>query len=129
GWRRALGDRAELAAVLQRAGAELVLHGHAHNARLDALPAPLETRGMIPCLCVPSSSALPNAKDEAARWHRLRFVSETRVEVGIRQWSQAAAGFVDAGCYELCLPRRMTDATSVPASLQPSSLELAPTAA
>src|SRR5690606_5112478 len=72
-WRRALADRAQLRAVLERAGAELVLHGHAHRARLDALAGPPGRRGMIPCLCVPSSSAIPNARDEAARWHLLRF--------------------------------------------------------
>ena len=107
GWRRALGDRAELQAVLERAGAELVLHGHAHGARFDALPGPRNMRGMIPCLCVPSSSAAPNARDEAARWHRLRFLPGHRVEVAVRQWSASEAAFVDAGCYEICLPRRL----------------------
>lgn len=63
GWRKALADRAMLRGVLQRAGAELVLHGHARDARLDALGGP---QGPIPCLCVPSSSALPNPEDEGA---------------------------------------------------------------
>ncbi len=106
GWRRALGDRAELQAVLQRAGAELVLHGHAHSARFDALPGPRALRGMIPCLCVPSSSAAPNARDEAARWHRLRFLPAGRVEVAVRQWSATGSAFVDSDCYEICLPQR-----------------------
>ncbi|MPZ44792.1 MAG: metallophosphoesterase [Betaproteobacteria bacterium] len=127
-WRRALADRAELGAVLQRAGAELVLHGHAHNARLDALPGPHGMRGMIPCLCVPSSSALPNAKDEAARWHRLSLSPAGRAEVAIRQWSAAEGRFVDAGGYELCLPRRMTDASPVPAFIDRTSMRLARTA-
>jgi 3',5'-cyclic AMP phosphodiesterase CpdA len=116
-WRRALVDRAQVCAVLRRTGAELVLHGHAHSARLDALPGPHGTRGMIPCLCVPSSSALPNKNDEAARWHRLRFSRAGRVEVAIRQWSAAEARFVDSGCYEICLPRRMTDACSASAAV------------
>ncbi|MGH8664501.1 MAG: metallophosphoesterase family protein [Burkholderiales bacterium] len=128
-WRRALSDRAELRAVLQRAGTELVLHGHAHHARLDALQGPEGTRGMIPCLCVPSSSALPNTTDEAARWHRLRFLPYGRVEVAIRQWSAAEARFTDAGCYEICLPRRVTEAISVPASIDRSSMHFAQTAA
>jgi 3',5'-cyclic AMP phosphodiesterase CpdA len=128
-WRRALADRVQLRAVLRRAGAELVLHGHAHHARLDALPGPEGTRGMIPCLCVPSSSALANSKDEAARWHRLRFSPSGRVEVSVRQWSAAQARFIDAGCYELCLPRRVTGASSVAAPIHRSSTELAHTAA
>ncbi len=36
-WRKALADRGELRAVLHRAGAELVLHGHARGARLESV--------------------------------------------------------------------------------------------
>lgn len=105
-WRKALADRAMLRAVLQRAGAELVLHGHARDARMDALPGP---QGPIPCLCVPSSSAVPNPMDEGARWHRLMLSQvggDPRAEVTIRRWSQSDQSFVDGGSYELCLPRR-----------------------
>jgi hypothetical protein len=63
---------------------------------------------MIPCLCVPSSSAAPNSTDEAARWHRLHFARPDRVEVNVRQWSVSAQRFVDAGSYALCLPHRPT---------------------
>ncbi|MCE9660993.1 MAG: metallophosphoesterase [Burkholderiales bacterium] len=104
GWRKALADRQALADVLRRAGAELVLHGHARDARLDALPGPVEP---IPCLCVPSSSALPSRHDQGARWHRLVFAAgdEGRVEVEVRRWSTEAGAFVAAGRYHLCLPR------------------------
>ena len=104
GWRKALADRNALAGVLRRAGAELVLHGHARDARLDALPGPAEP---IPCLCVPSSSALPSSADQGARWHRLGFVSgdERRVEVAVRRWSPELDAFVAGASYELCLPR------------------------
>ena len=104
-WRKALADGDALRAVLARAGAELVLCGHARDARLDAIAGPHEP---IPCLCVPSSSALPNPKDQGARWHRLRLLGEgrdRRVEVMVRRWSVAAEAFVDGGRYELCLPR------------------------
>jgi 3',5'-cyclic AMP phosphodiesterase CpdA len=100
--RKALADRAGLRAVLRRAGAELVLHGHARNARLDSIAGP---RGPIPVLCVPSSSAMPNAHDEAARWHLVMVPASggwARVEV--RQWSLEKKGFVDAASYELRLP-------------------------
>lgn len=101
--RKALADRAELRAVLRRAGAELVLHGHVRHARLDTVAGP---HGPIPCLCVPSSSALPNPRDEGARWHRITLpgTGAPRAEVLVRQWSVAAEGFVDTACYELCLP-------------------------
>jgi hypothetical protein len=103
-WRKALVDRAALRAVLQHAGAELILHGHARDARLDAVAGPA---GPIPVLCVPSSSAVPNPQDEGARWHRLRLPAAGdpgRVEVLVRRWSVSAQAFVDAACYELCLP-------------------------
>lgn len=103
-WRKALTDRRQLREVLQRAGAELVLHGHARYARLDSVAGP---RGPIPILCVPSSSALPNPRDEAARWHRVTLPAGPAgrwARVTVRQWSLAAAGFIDAARYELRLP-------------------------
>ena len=108
GWRKALADRDALGQVLKRAGAELVLHGHARDARLDAIPGP---HGPIPSLCVPSSSALPNPKDQGARWHLMRFIgqgADRRLEVTVRRWSIDDHAFVASGSYELCLPR--TDA-------------------
>ena len=105
GWRKALADRPALAAVLRRAGAELVLHGHARDARLDALPGPREP---IPCLCVPSSSALPSAWDQGARWHRLALAGRapsggSRSRCGAGRPTQQA--FVAGARYTLCLPR------------------------
>jgi 3',5'-cyclic AMP phosphodiesterase CpdA len=103
--RRALRDRARLRAVLARAGAELILHGHARDARLDSVRGPLES---IPCVCVPSSSALPNPHDEGARWHHLRLPGRGEpalAQVRVRRWSVPDRGFVDAATYELCLPR------------------------
>lgn len=102
--RKALRDRRALREVLLRAGAELVLHGHARHARLESVPGP---HGPIPVLCVPSSSALPNPHDDAARWHLVTLPPPgaprwARVEV--RQWSLARGGFIDAAAYDLKLP-------------------------
>lgn len=118
-WRRALADRARLRAVLARAGAELVLHGHAHHARLDALAGPAGRPGMIPCLCVPSSSAFPNARDEAARWHLLRFRDPGEVEVSVRQWCVEAGRFVERRRYDLCLPGRRPRSSRIPPGAVP----------
>ena len=102
GSRKALSDRQALRAVLARSGAELVLHGHAREARLEPVAGP---RGPIPVLCVPSSSALPNSRDEAARWHLLTLRPGSHwAQVLVRQWSLAAQGFVDAASFELRLP-------------------------
>lgn len=102
--RKALVDRRELRAVLKSAGAELVLHGHARSARLEAVDGP---QGPIPVLCVPSSSALPNPHDEAARWHLVSMPAGAGgcwAHVQVRQWSLEKKGFVDAASYELRLP-------------------------
>lgn len=106
GWRKALADGTELRAVLRRHGAELVLHGHARGARLDTVAGPA---GAIPCLCVPSSTALPNPQDEGARWHRLQLMGDAAdrwLEVTVRRWSTAAHAFVTASVYTLALPRQ-----------------------
>lgn len=102
--RKALADRKPLRAVLQRAGAELVLHGHARFARLESVAGP---RGPIPVLCVPSSTALPNHRDEAARWHLVTLPvpgAPRWARVTVRQWSLAKAGFIEAARYDLQLP-------------------------
>lgn len=105
GWRKALADAPALRAVLKRAGAELVLHGHARDARMDVVAGPSLP---IPCLCVPSSSAVPNPKDQGALWHRLRLMDGAagpQVMVEVRRWSTEAEAFIADGGYALALPR------------------------
>ncbi|RAK52789.1 metallophosphoesterase family protein [Phenylobacterium deserti] len=70
--RKSLRDGETLRAVLREAGAELVLHGHAHTAAVGSAPGP---RGPIPVLGVPSASSV-EGHHEAARWHG--FDIETR---------------------------------------------------
>jgi 3',5'-cyclic AMP phosphodiesterase CpdA len=53
-WRRRLEDGPALCAILARAGAELVLHGHTHRAARDAITS---ARGPIPVLGVPATSS------------------------------------------------------------------------
>lgn len=60
-----LTDQGAIRETLKEAGAELVLHGHAHAATVASLPGP---HGTIPVLGVPSASAVPG-HGEAARWH------------------------------------------------------------
>jgi 3',5'-cyclic AMP phosphodiesterase CpdA len=69
--RKALTDRAALRAVLARAGAELVLHGHAHTASVAFTPGP---DGPIPVVGAPSASAAPEAHGEPAGWRRIEVV-------------------------------------------------------
>ncbi len=53
-WRKALRNADAVAAVIREHGAELVLHGHGHRARLDYLPG---RQGEVPVFAVPSASA------------------------------------------------------------------------
>lgn len=104
-WRKALADAGPLRALLRRHGAELVLHGHARDSRFDLLEGP--RGGTIPCLCVPSSSALPNPRDEGARWNRMVLSRDEKgavAQVQVRQWSVAHGGFVDGAVRTLRLP-------------------------
>jgi len=66
GPRKGLTDRAEVAALLKRVGAELVLHGHGHHLGLRRLPGP---DGAIPVLSAPSASADLRGSGTAAWLH------------------------------------------------------------
>ncbi|HET8882912.1 MAG TPA: metallophosphoesterase [Solimonas sp.] len=97
--RKALADRGALREVLRRAGCELVLHGHARDARLD-----LVGRDGAPILCLglPSASAAPNPHDAGARWHALRIEAVAdgwQLDVATRLWDDAGAGFVSGGSF------------------------------
>ena len=108
GWRKALADGRELRAVLRKAGAELLLHGHARDARLDSVAGPREP---IPCLCVPSSSAVPSDHDEGALWHRLHLDIDDgypSVRVEVRRWDGMTGAFIADGGYALAIPRGVT---------------------
>ena len=71
--RRQLDDAAEMRAVLARAGAELVLHGHTHESHEGSVPGP---HGAIPVLGVPSSSSIGHRPARRARYHLYRIVAE-----------------------------------------------------
>ena len=99
--RKALTDRAALRAVLKQHGAELVLHGHSRDARFDPIRGPA---GLVPVLGVPSISAIPNPKDEGARWNLFdlsRAGARWTIEVTARRWSPAAETFITAARYRL----------------------------
>lgn len=67
--RKSLTDAEALRAALGRAGAELVLHGHAHAALVGAV-------GGIPVLGVPSASATGQGHDDPARWHEIEVTAD-----------------------------------------------------
>jgi 3',5'-cyclic AMP phosphodiesterase CpdA len=69
-WSRALHDAEDLAAVLRRFGAELVLHGHHHKHTITRLDA---AGGPIPIVGAPSASAAHRVgRKPAARFNLYR---------------------------------------------------------
>ena len=66
--RKALTDRAALQAMLRTVGAELILHGHAHEALLSGVAGP---NGTIPAMGVPSASTPTGLHDQPARWNEI----------------------------------------------------------
>jgi 3',5'-cyclic AMP phosphodiesterase CpdA len=104
--RKSLVDAPVLREVLAREGAELVLHGHAHESLVTRVPGP---DGPIPVLGVPSASARPGGHGEAARWHELAI---RRTDQGFETVVSArgavdGGGFAPLGSYRLTSsPRR-----------------------
>lgn len=66
--RKALEDQEALRAILARRGADLVLHGHAHESLVGSVPGP--NGSAIPVLGVSSASAKPSGHSPA-RWHTI----------------------------------------------------------
>ena len=64
-WRKRLIDAGELSLILRECGAELVLHGHGHEGRVDRLRTP---RGSIPVVQGPSASAASESDPRRAAW-------------------------------------------------------------
>lgn len=93
--RKALVDAEALRAVLAEAGAELVLHGHAHEALLTSMPGP---RGPIPVMGVPSASTPTGLYDQPARWNEIEV---TRDGGGFRTQVTARGITADQGMQEL----------------------------
>jgi 3',5'-cyclic AMP phosphodiesterase CpdA len=96
--RRALWDARGLCAVLARAGAELVLHGHLHRTRIDALPGPA---GPIPVLCARSASDVGSKPGRRAQYHLVDVEaaagSRPRLRLRIRGFDPERGGFRDEG--------------------------------
>jgi len=66
--RKALTDAEAFRAVLADAGAELILHGHAHEALLTGAKGPT---GTIPILAVPAASTPAGGHGQPARWNEI----------------------------------------------------------
>ncbi|MED5262010.1 MAG: metallophosphoesterase [Myxococcota bacterium] len=96
--RRRLLDAPRLREILARAGAELVLHGHRHRTRIQALPGP---RGPIPVVGARSSTDVGEEEDKLAQYHLYRIESRADTAAGrpravtmsVREWVPGADRF------------------------------------
>jgi 3',5'-cyclic AMP phosphodiesterase CpdA len=87
---RALSDAAEMKAILETEGAELVMHGHNHKRSLSFLES---KDGQIPIIGVPSASMDAGNSHHPAAWNKYtitRNKGQWHTEVAIRQWSGTA---------------------------------------
>jgi 3',5'-cyclic AMP phosphodiesterase CpdA len=80
--RKALEDQDALRVLLARHGADLILHGHAHEAMVATAPGP--NGAMIPVLGVPSASAIGERGHPSARWHRVEIDRRTDGSVEVK---------------------------------------------
>jgi 3',5'-cyclic AMP phosphodiesterase CpdA len=99
--RKALEDAAEVQAVLQAEGAELVLHGHNHMHMRTILAS---RHGPVPVMGATSASALAKGHKPAAAWYLYRIRRQAgvwRIEVLVRSWNEIAGAMVDETSFHL----------------------------
>lgn len=103
-WRKRLTDGKALCAVLGRAGAELVLHGHSHRSlhgELDVGPH------RIPVFGIPSASAIGSREGRRAQYYLYRVGREAdswSVEVTVRAYDPGKDRFCLAHQHHLSVP-------------------------
>lgn len=94
--RKRLTDAAELRAVVRRAGAELILHGHDHHARAATVSGP---NGAVPVLGVAPAAAMPRPGDanSGAQYHVLEIANgekDWKVSLTAHRYDAAAHAFL-----------------------------------
>lgn len=105
-WRKRLTDARGLAAVVAEAGAELVLHGHAHRDSRTWLETPA---GRVPAIGARSASEPGTRPLRRAQYHVLRLARESdgwRLGLSVREYAPEAGGFEPVGEVSLALPHR-----------------------
>lgn len=92
-WRKRLTDAAELQALLERYGAELVIHGHGHRAHQSEL---ITRAGSLPVIALPSASSLGLHGADVAQYNLYlveRRESGWRVEIESRRYNTKTEQF------------------------------------
>ena len=100
--RKALDDQEALRAVLAKHGADLILHGHAHESLVGSVPGP--NGSAIPVLGVPSASAKPSGHSPA-RWHAIEIEGRPKggyqARIVVRGIEPGRDGLAELGRYSL----------------------------
>ncbi len=99
--RKALEDAEALKGVLEREGAELVLHGHNHIHMRTLLAS---RYGPVPVIGAPSASAIASGHKSAAAWYLYRirrWAGAWRIDVSVRAWHEATGTMVDKDAFQL----------------------------
>jgi 3',5'-cyclic AMP phosphodiesterase CpdA len=102
--RKRLVDQADFRALIERVGAELILHGHHHRFTLDELATPM---GKAPVIGVPSGSARRAPGHEHASYHLCRLSADPgwwRLDVEVRGLAEATNRFVTEHRFDLAIP-------------------------
>jgi 3',5'-cyclic AMP phosphodiesterase CpdA len=95
--RKRLTNQAGVREVLERQGAELVLHGHTHRSTWEHM---LTSRWDIPVIGTPSASAVGHRPGRRAAYHQYRLErgdSHWRVRVEIHRYFPEKEGFQQIG--------------------------------
>lgn len=103
--RKHLTDSHALCDVLEREGAELVLHGHTHYTTWMELTT---RHGGIPVIGIPSASAQghkPGRRAQYYLYHITPSAAGWRADLSIRGYSPDSASFIDEGRRQLNLAR------------------------
>jgi 3',5'-cyclic AMP phosphodiesterase CpdA len=101
---RSLSDAAELKAVLEQEGADLVMHGHNHTQTLNWLES---KHGSVPIVGVPSASMVDDGKHQAASWNNYkidRAKGKWQTHLTIRQWQGKEMSFKTVSEFKLAKP-------------------------
>jgi 3',5'-cyclic AMP phosphodiesterase CpdA len=96
---RSLSDAPDLKTLLEKHGAELVVHGHNHVQSLSYI-------GSIPVVGVPSASMSPSGHHHPAAWNSYgitRGKGSWKTDVKTRQWNAGISAFEDTKTFSLGL--------------------------
>tara|TARA_B100000315_G_scaffold199230_1_gene191027 strand:- start:2628 stop:3581 length:954 start_codon:yes stop_codon:yes gene_type:complete len=96
-WRKRLIDHASFRSVVERCGAELVLHGHAHCTSIREM---VTKNHVIPVIGVPAASARSQHPNRGAQYNLYRIIRQAStwsIQFSVRGYSHAEKRFIGFG--------------------------------